>query len=430
MIDSLMLCGIGVLAGCLLMLMFIPLVHQRAVRLTKQQLVDATPLMVNEIQADKDHLRAEFAVSVRRLEISLEEMRAKAASRYGYLDKQNAEISRLQIEVDRKTALIFALRTREEVRKGIVRRTLKILLYFCIRAHRRRRLPPLAPVHGDIDKLNARISSLQVELDKRVALIFALRTRDEVRKGIVRRALKIVLYFYVRASRRRRPLPFAPTQGLPGENSKRPPAGAPLLKSHSFKSGGHAYRSTEANPLVQEKQVAFIAQAPSARKPAMAARRLVREKIVGPFSRSPKMKRLIAKPTPKAITDIETELAKVGKAWQKYRSTNGRDAVYIYLEAVYALVRRWQRLNSSLKNSQAALRLHADAPQMEPEPFGIVIFCTADPEIADSKTRSKWSQVLRLARKAKPANQRLTDFIKSNGGINACARTSARGLIG
>ena len=39
MIESLMLCGIGVLAGCLLMLMFIPLVHQRAVRLTKQQIV-------------------------------------------------------------------------------------------------------------------------------------------------------------------------------------------------------------------------------------------------------------------------------------------------------------------------------------------------------------------------------------------------------
>ena len=83
MIELLMLCGIGGLAGCLLMLMFIPLVHQRAVRLTKQQIVDATPLMVNEIQADKDHLRAEFAVSVRRLEISLEEMRTKAASRYG-----------------------------------------------------------------------------------------------------------------------------------------------------------------------------------------------------------------------------------------------------------------------------------------------------------------------------------------------------------
>ena len=44
MIESLMLCGIGLLAGCLLMLLFFPAVHQRAVRLTRRDLVDATPL--------------------------------------------------------------------------------------------------------------------------------------------------------------------------------------------------------------------------------------------------------------------------------------------------------------------------------------------------------------------------------------------------
>ena len=46
MIESLMLCGIGPLAGCLLMLLFFPAVHQRAVRLT---LIDATPLTAKEI---------------------------------------------------------------------------------------------------------------------------------------------------------------------------------------------------------------------------------------------------------------------------------------------------------------------------------------------------------------------------------------------
>ena len=59
---------------------------------------------------------------------------------------------------------------------------------------------------------------------------------------------------------------------------------------------------------------------------------------------------------------------------------------------------------------------------MKPEPFGIVIFCTSDPKIVDAKTRSKWSRVLRYAARAKPEGQRLTDFVKSNGGINECAR--------
>lgn len=49
MIELLMLCGIGLLAGCLLMLLFFPAVHQRAVRLTRRDLIDATPLTAKEI---------------------------------------------------------------------------------------------------------------------------------------------------------------------------------------------------------------------------------------------------------------------------------------------------------------------------------------------------------------------------------------------
>jgi hypothetical protein len=81
MIESLMLCGIGLLAGCVLMLLFFPAVHARAVRLTRRQLLDAKPLTAGEIQAEKDQLRAQFAMSVRRLEIGMEEMRAKAMDR-------------------------------------------------------------------------------------------------------------------------------------------------------------------------------------------------------------------------------------------------------------------------------------------------------------------------------------------------------------
>ena len=146
---------------------------------------------------------------------------------------------------------------------------------------------------------------------------------------------------------------------------------------------------------------------------------------LSPSSYSPGDKK-IAQPSPALRAQIEQELAYVRAAWQKYRSTNSRDAVYIYLEAVYSLVRRWQRLNCSLKNSQAALRLQADALQMKPEPFARVIFCTCDPDVADAKTRSKWSRVLRFARKAKSADQTLTEFIKSNGGLNECAARFAR----
>jgi hypothetical protein len=135
LIQSVMLCGIGLLAGCFVMLPFIPLVHARAVRLTRRRLANELPMTAGEIAADKAHLRAEFAMSVRRLEVGMEEMRTKATARAA--DKQNAEIGRLQVEIDRKTATIFALRAREEVRKGMARRIFKILLYFYVRSKRR-----------------------------------------------------------------------------------------------------------------------------------------------------------------------------------------------------------------------------------------------------------------------------------------------------
>lgn len=136
MIESLMLCGIGLLAGCLLMLLFFPLVHRRAVRLTKRDLAATTPMTINEMQADKDQLRAQFAVSVRKLELRMEEMRAKALSRAS--GNQAADIARLQVELDKKTALVLALRAREEIRRGVVRRIVKLVLYLFLRSRRRR----------------------------------------------------------------------------------------------------------------------------------------------------------------------------------------------------------------------------------------------------------------------------------------------------
>jgi hypothetical protein len=136
MIESLMLFGIGLCAGCLLVLAFVPLVHRRASRLTTRQLDDALPLAINAIQADKDRLRAEFATSLRRLEISVDEMRTKAAVHLGEIGRQKMEVQRLRLELDKKMALVFALRYRDKVRKSIVRRLAKLVFYAYIRSER------------------------------------------------------------------------------------------------------------------------------------------------------------------------------------------------------------------------------------------------------------------------------------------------------
>jgi uncharacterized membrane protein YccC len=94
MIEPIMFFGLGFLIATLLALVILPLVHARAVRLTARRLEAATPVSMAEIQADKDQLRAEFAMSTRRLEISVDQLKAKTTSQLAELGKKTDAINR------------------------------------------------------------------------------------------------------------------------------------------------------------------------------------------------------------------------------------------------------------------------------------------------------------------------------------------------
>ena len=114
MIEPIMFIGIGFITAALLVLGVIPLVHGRAVRLTMRRLEALTPLSMAEIQADKDQLRAEFAMSTRRLEMSVEQMKAKTTGQLADIGKKSEAIGRLKLELGEKTAGLFALEAKEK----------------------------------------------------------------------------------------------------------------------------------------------------------------------------------------------------------------------------------------------------------------------------------------------------------------------------
>ncbi len=123
MVETIMYFGIGFLCASLFGIVLIPLVHNRAVRLTMRRLEAATPLSMAEIQADKDQLRAEFAMSTRRLEVSVEQLKARSTSQLGELGKKSDAINRLKTELGEKTATIFALEAREKALRDQLRAT-------------------------------------------------------------------------------------------------------------------------------------------------------------------------------------------------------------------------------------------------------------------------------------------------------------------
>jgi hypothetical protein len=145
MIQLITQCGIGLLVGCVLTLAFFPLMRRSAGHSTKRELAAVTPLIAGDIQAEKDQMRAEFVMSVRRLEIGMERMREKAMARLGPADKRTAEINHLHAELDKKAALIVALRAQAEWHKTVARKVVKVLLYIFARMRRRQRTAVVAP---------------------------------------------------------------------------------------------------------------------------------------------------------------------------------------------------------------------------------------------------------------------------------------------
>jgi chromosome segregation ATPase len=112
MIDSIMYFGIGFLVAALLGLLFIPAVHNRATRLTMKRLEASTPVSITEIRADKDQLRAEFAVSTRRLELKIEKLKAQTTSQLAELGKKTDAINQCKKELADKNGSSVALEAR------------------------------------------------------------------------------------------------------------------------------------------------------------------------------------------------------------------------------------------------------------------------------------------------------------------------------
>jgi chromosome segregation ATPase len=180
MIEPVMYFGIGFLVAALLCLLFVPLVHNRAVRLTMKRLEAATPLSIAEIRADKDQLRAEFAMSTRRLEMSVEKMKAKTTSQLAELGKKTDAINQLKKELGEKTATIFALETRDKTLREQLRASEE---EFEIKSGALREAERhLADKEAELSKLLADLGESSLIADTQRTEIAAFRTQVEAMK--------------------------------------------------------------------------------------------------------------------------------------------------------------------------------------------------------------------------------------------------------
>ena len=124
-------------------------------------------------------------------------------------------------------------------------------------------------------------------------------------------------------------------------------------------------------------------------------------------------------------TRITRRLAKIRAEWDVFQASRARDAVYGYLEAVFAIVKHFKVRRKTKKLLRHAFKSAGLSFDKNADPFTAVIRCACGGDV-DSKTISKWARALRYAARSKEPVVGLRTFMKEAGGVNACAAGHAK----
>ena len=171
MIELLMYTGIGFLFAALTLVAVMPRVHDRAVRLTTSRLRATLPESMEEIEADKDLLRAEFAMSTCRLEKSLEQLKHKSTGQVVELGKRADVINRLKIGCDALKVELSEFNARLEALKADKD---SLRAEFAMSTCR---------LEKSLEQLKHKSTDQVVELGKRADVINRLKTQRDALKG-------------------------------------------------------------------------------------------------------------------------------------------------------------------------------------------------------------------------------------------------------
>lgn len=95
-VQSAMLVALGFLIAGLLGLLIGSALWSRAVRLTTRRIKQSMPVSESEIRADRDRLRADFAIRVHKLETALEQAKLERARQFIEVNRRDASVSTLE----------------------------------------------------------------------------------------------------------------------------------------------------------------------------------------------------------------------------------------------------------------------------------------------------------------------------------------------
>ncbi|MEG6507374.1 hypothetical protein V6C03_00130 [Methyloligella sp. 2.7D] len=124
MIDAVLYGALGFVIAGLLALLLVPPLWQRAVRLTTRRIEATMPMSFAEIQAEKDQLRADFAVQLRRVEVALDKAKSKAVHELVQTSQAKVRIDELDAALETLNAELEETQAAKSALEQILNRRL------------------------------------------------------------------------------------------------------------------------------------------------------------------------------------------------------------------------------------------------------------------------------------------------------------------
>jgi chromosome segregation ATPase len=188
-IQSILFFTLGFLTAGFLALMVAPAVWRRAVALTRRRIEASVPLSLSDIQADKDRMRAEFAMSTRRLEMSIKAFKDKAAAQVIEINRNREELKRLATErngnnesLSELEAKASELRSELQQREDLLRQVGERLV--ATEQALQERALELEKMGGLYDEASLTASNRQIELVARETEVEKLTGDIELLRGL------------------------------------------------------------------------------------------------------------------------------------------------------------------------------------------------------------------------------------------------------
>ncbi|PSH54422.1 hypothetical protein CU102_28465 [Phyllobacterium brassicacearum] len=170
MIQSVLYFAFGFLSAVLLALLVAPPIWRRATLLTRKRVEAETPLTLNEIQAQRDGLRAEHAIAERKLELTLENVSEKAARQLAELSEKDRLARNLAGDLAARDATVAELRSALADRDKELEKAAKVIV-----GHER----SLEQRSSELELLHRRMASLAMNADSLQIEAAAQSTRIE-----------------------------------------------------------------------------------------------------------------------------------------------------------------------------------------------------------------------------------------------------------